>query len=72
MEALSSISSTSSSIVDQALPFPSPYPGKKNMADDAAALKAAAEAAEAAVTQQDDTVRALKAEAKSGTATKVR
>lgn len=39
---------------------------------DAAALKAAAEAAEAAVTQQGDAVRALKASLKQGEATKVR
>jgi hypothetical protein len=38
---------------------------------DAAALKAAADAAEAAVTQQGDAVRALKASLKSGDATKV-
>ena len=43
----------------------------KTMAD-AAALKAAAEAAEAAVTQQGDAVRALKASLKQGEATKVR
>ena len=41
-------------------------------AEAASALKAAAEAAEAAVTQQGDAVRALKASAKTGDATKVR